>query len=132
MKNLLLTMIFLLLVVFTFGINTQADIIKVEKNGSGDYITIQDGVNASNSGDTIYVAQGTYYENILLDNTISSNLTLMGGFDALDWSLDIESNKTIINGYFSCSLANFPRVLSIIFLIQNYISNVLFFHPFFI
>ncbi|UCE39251.1 MAG: right-handed parallel beta-helix repeat-containing protein [Thermoplasmata archaeon] len=38
-----------------------------------DYPTIQDAINASKDGDTVYVYSGTYYENIIVNKTI--NLT---------------------------------------------------------
>ena len=40
------------------------DIIYVNWDGSGDYTTIQAGINAAELGDTVYVYSGTYYENV--------------------------------------------------------------------
>jgi parallel beta-helix repeat protein len=45
--------------------------IIVDCNGSGDYAKIQDAINNSKNGDTIRVWAGTYYESIIIDNSIS-------------------------------------------------------------
>ncbi|MFA5772779.1 MAG: right-handed parallel beta-helix repeat-containing protein [Thermoplasmata archaeon] len=58
--------------------------IYVNAAGGADYTTIQDAVNASSAGDTIYVYNGTYSEQVTIDKSI----TLMG-----------ESNQsTIVQG----------------------------------
>ncbi len=36
-----------------------------------DYSTIQEAINAANLGDTVYVRAGTYYENIVVNKTLS-------------------------------------------------------------
>jgi len=36
-----------------------------------DYPTIQEAINKANNGDTVYVRQGTYFENIVVNKTIS-------------------------------------------------------------
>ena len=41
-------------------------------NIPADHATIQAGIDASNEGDTILVAQGDYYENLYLDKEIFS------------------------------------------------------------
>ena len=33
-----------------------------------DFTTIQEGINAAETGDTILVGMGTYYENLILDH----------------------------------------------------------------
>jgi parallel beta-helix repeat protein len=49
-----------------------------------DYSTIQKAIDNASSGDTIFVAEGTYYENIIIDKSIS----LIGN----------NSETTILNG----------------------------------
>ena len=53
------------------GLNTamKAIIITVKQDGTGNYTTIQAGINAAtwNNGDTILVWPGVYYENIVIN-----------------------------------------------------------------
>ena len=43
----------------------------VDDDGPADFSKIQDAINAANPGDVIYVKVGTYYENIVVDKTVS-------------------------------------------------------------
>lgn len=52
------------------GTRSPDDII-VDVNGSGDYTTIQQGIDNASSGDTIYVYQGIYVENVLVNKTVT-------------------------------------------------------------
>ncbi len=56
-------------------------------NPAEDFTSIQDAINASSDGDTIYVYNGTYYENVVVNKT----LTLMGE----------DKNTTIVDGGWS-------------------------------
>jgi parallel beta-helix repeat protein len=49
----------------------KATTITVDISGSGDYFKIQDAINASNDGDTVFVYNGTYNENLEVNKTIS-------------------------------------------------------------
>jgi len=49
-----------------------------------DYTTIQEAINAANEGDTIFVRNGTYYENVVVNKTVSligenRNTTILDG-----------------------------------------------------
>ncbi|MHC4537296.1 MAG: pectinesterase family protein, partial [Planctomycetota bacterium] len=58
--------------------------IVVDINGSGEYTSIHEAIDNADDGDTIYVLAGVYYENIIINKTI----TLIGN----------GSINTIING----------------------------------
>ncbi|UCE36031.1 MAG: right-handed parallel beta-helix repeat-containing protein [Thermoplasmata archaeon] len=62
----------------TFYVNTTGS--------NGAYTSIQDAINASKDGDTVFVYNGTYYENVVVNKSIS----LVGE----------DSNSTIINGWY--------------------------------
>jgi len=81
----------------------------VDDDGGADYTKIQDAINQSSDGFTIFVYNGTYYENI----TINKSITLIGE----------NKNSTIIDGSYKdyCTvvvvLADFVNLSS--FTIQN-------------
>ena len=54
--------------------NTRGSILYVGGSGPGNYTHIQDAINASASGDTVFVYHGTYYERL----TIPTSITLLG------------------------------------------------------
>ena len=39
--------------------------------GPGNYTTLQAAINASSPGDTVFVYNGTYYENVVVDRTLT-------------------------------------------------------------
>ena len=53
----------------------EAGTIYVDSSGGGDYTTIQAAIDNATSGDTIIVANGTYYESVIINKT---NINLIG------------------------------------------------------
>lgn len=67
-----------------FTVSAGKDIF-VDSKGHGNYITIQEAIDNASSGDTIYVWAGTYFENVIINKTITligndtTNTTINGG-----------------------------------------------------
>jgi parallel beta-helix repeat protein len=72
--------------------NASADTITVDDSGGADYTKIQDAVNASSDGDTVFVYSGTYYENVIVNSMI--NLT---GEDMDSTVVDGGGSKVVVN-----------------------------------
>ena len=65
---------FISLILFVHSFNLcKADTYTVRKDGSGDFIAIQDAITQANNGDTVIVWPGTYKENLYIEN---KNITL--------------------------------------------------------
>jgi len=60
--------IFFLFVLISVNSWLQSTIIEIKQDGTGDFETIQEGINASANSDTVLVNPGTYYENLLIEN----------------------------------------------------------------
>jgi parallel beta-helix repeat protein len=63
---------------------SNGNILYVGGNGTGNYTKIQDAINNASNGDTVFVYNGTYYENVVIDKSIN----LIGE----------DRNSTIIDG----------------------------------
>jgi len=72
--------------------NLDGNILYVGGSGPGNYTTIQDAIDASSEGDTIFVYSGTYYESLQIDKAV----TLTGE----------DKNNTIIDGGSSGNVVN--------------------------
>jgi len=100
---------FLLFILFSFFINScysvnteiyDKNIFYVGGNGAGNFSTIQDAINASSDGATVFVYNGTYYENIVINKSISligeeKNSTVVSCLDNF-YFLDVLSNNVTI------------------------------------
>lgn len=72
MKYIILFVLFFLVFLLFNMVNTaSAADIYVDDDGGKDYTTIQDAINNSNNGDTIYVWNGTYSQNVVVNKTIN-------------------------------------------------------------
>ena len=63
---------------------------------SNPYNSIQQAVDNSIPGDDIWVAAGTYYENVRIDSD-HPDLGLYGGFHPETWERDIEVHQTLVD-----------------------------------
>jgi parallel beta-helix repeat protein len=108
-KRIVAILVCILLLVSYLVIVSPIKALKVSGNtfyvggsGPGNYTTIQNAIDSASSGDTVFVYNGTYYENITVDKSID----LIGE----------DRNITIING-------NYNVVTVLIFSSRTHISN---------
>ena len=84
----ILTMLILL---STFSLATTINI-------PSDYSTIQEGIDASLNGETVLIAQGTYYENLILEKEIVLGRHALYDDLGSDWQANENINNTMISG----------------------------------
>ena len=72
--------------------SVEAAIIIVDSGGNGNYSTIQKAIDNANTGDIIYVWNGIYYENVIVNKSI----TLIGN-GSKTTSINGSGNKDVIN-----------------------------------
>ncbi len=90
-KKTILSLVF----IFSFFSSSLvlSDTIIVDTTGTGNYTTIQEGINAAIDGDTVLVYPGIYYENI---NFIGKNITVASLYIITE--ADSFIHQTIIDG----------------------------------
>lgn len=75
LSNLILFLLLILSVISITGCidfsDSNKNIITVDISGKGDYMKIQDAVDNASNNDYIYVKNGTYYENIVIDKKVN-------------------------------------------------------------
>jgi hypothetical protein len=79
-----------------FVLQSSAQVITVKQDGSGDFMAIQQALDAAADGDTVLVWPGTYFENLYIENknlTIGS-LTLTTGDLAYIHQTIVDGNHT--------------------------------------
>lgn len=79
--------------------NARAATLYVGGTGPGNYTTIQDAINASSPGDIVFVYNGTYFENLLVNKTLS-----LVGEDAGNTTIDSSMTGDVI--YISADWVN--------------------------
>ena len=67
---LCMVLLFSSVIVISVSDNVEAKIITVDDSGGADYTNIQEAIDNAESGDTIFVYEGTYYENVIINKTI--------------------------------------------------------------
>ena len=72
--------------------------------GAGNFTKIQDAINASSDGDTVFVYNGTYYENIVVNKSITlqgenRDNTVIDGNGNNDYLIYILSNNVSFTGF---------------------------------
>jgi parallel beta-helix repeat protein len=86
-----------------FSEENNKSTIYVSKAGIGNFTSIQEGIDAADSGDTIYVFNGTYNENIVIDKSIviigeDRNITIIDGRSAGN-TIKVNSDYVIIKNF---------------------------------
>lgn len=77
----------------TDGLELAVSTATVKIANTGRYFsTIGDAISAAVSGDEIWVSEGTYSEPIIM----KSGITLLGGFNRMNWDRDILNYSTVI------------------------------------
>ncbi len=94
--------VLLLAFLFIFQIQVFPTIIIVDQSGGGNYMSIQEGINNADNGDTVLVYPGIYYENI---NYNGKNITVASLL--LTTQDTIYISQTIINGNQNGSVVEF-------------------------
>jgi len=79
------------------------NILYVGGSGAGNYSSIQEAIDNASNGDTVFVFNGTYYENVLINRSITLTgydkvTTIINGTKGY-YCISIESQDVIINNF---------------------------------
>ena len=84
----------------------KSNTIYVDINGNGDFISIQDAINASNDDNIIFVRKGTYYETLNINKSINligedKNTTIISrrSTDNIGPLISLEANNCSIQSF---------------------------------
>jgi parallel beta-helix repeat protein len=85
-------------------LSSKGNWLYVGGDGPGNYTKIQDAINDSVNGDTVFVFRGTYYENIIIDKPITltgeqKEFTVITGRDSDAYTASIIVSQVGITGF---------------------------------
>ncbi|MHC1755709.1 MAG: NosD domain-containing protein [Methanosarcina sp.] len=96
---------FMLTVIFTCSAGSAAN-LRVDPEAEEGYTTIQAAVDAANVGDTIFVNQGTYVENLKIDRQVSiwsdsrnPENTVVKAADPAESAVEITADRVTFSGF---------------------------------
>jgi parallel beta-helix repeat protein len=96
---------FMLTVIFTCSAGSAAN-LQVDPAAEGGYTTIQAAVDAANAGDTIFVSQGTYAENLKIDRQVriwsdsrNPENTVVKAADPAESAVEITADRVTFSGF---------------------------------
>ena len=105
---------------------SSGNTLYVGGNGTGNYSKIQDAINDSSNGDTVFVYDDSspYYENLIVDKPITlkgenKETTVINGSDS-EIVVNISSDNVILSGFTILNHGNSSYHTSIIFIQSNY------------
>ena len=86
-----------IILIILLGISSllSATIWEIKQDGTGDFISIQEGINAAADGDTVLVHPGTYYENIDFSSKtiVVASLCLTTGDESYKYETIIDGDQ---------------------------------------